>query len=71
MNTINTSGKERNAFVLSDDEILELARWAVLIEAHYGCPMDMEWAKDGDTGEPVYCAGKARERCNLSSRLVC
>ncbi|KPQ33711.1 MAG: phosphoenolpyruvate synthase [Phormidesmis priestleyi Ana] len=51
VNTINTSGKERNAFVLSDDEILELARWAVLIEAHYGCPMDMEWAKDGDTGE--------------------
>ncbi|MGB3786686.1 MAG: phosphoenolpyruvate synthase [Phormidesmis sp.] len=49
--TVNASGKERDAFVLSDDEILGLARWAVLIEEHYGCPMDMEWAKDGDTGE--------------------
>ena len=37
--------------VLSDEEILELARWAVVIERHYGRPMDMEWAKDADTGE--------------------
>ena len=37
--------------MLSDDEILTLARWAVAIEAHYGCPMDMEWARDGETGE--------------------
>ncbi len=49
--TVKTSGREREAFVLSDDEILQLAHWAMLIEAHYGCPMDMEWAKDGDTGE--------------------
>ena len=49
--TINTTGKERRALVLNDDEILQLARWAIRIEAHYGGPMDMEWAKDGDTGE--------------------
>ena len=49
--TVNASGKEREAFVLDDEEILQLARWAVLIEAHYGTPMDMEWAKDGETGE--------------------
>lgn len=48
---IDTTGKERNAFVLNDDEILQLAQWAVAIEEHYGCPMDMEWAKDGDTGD--------------------
>ncbi|NEP19106.1 MAG: phosphoenolpyruvate synthase [Leptolyngbya sp. SIO4C1] len=48
---IDTSGKERQAFVLNDDEILQLARWTCTIEAHYGCAMDMEWAKDGDTGE--------------------
>ena len=48
---VDASGKERDAFVLDDDEILKLARWAVLIEEHYGYPMDMEWAKDGDTGE--------------------
>ncbi len=34
-----------------DPEILQLARWACAIEAHYGMPMDMEWAKDGNTGE--------------------
>ena len=48
---VDTSGKERQAFVLSDEEILQLARWAVAIESHYDKPMDMEWAKDGDTGE--------------------
>ncbi|MGB4600737.1 MAG: phosphoenolpyruvate synthase [Trichlorobacter sp.] len=48
---------ERRIFCLSDDEILELARYAVDIEAHYSQragkdqPMDMEWAKDGITGE--------------------
>lgn len=49
--TINTSGKERQTFVLEDQEILQLGRWACVIEAHYQQPMDMEWAKDGDTGE--------------------
>ena len=48
---VNTSGKERQAFVLFNEEILQLARWAVTIESHYGKPMDMEWAKDGDTDE--------------------
>ncbi len=46
-----TSASERHSFVLSDTEILQLARWAVAIEKHYGKPMDMEWAKDGDSGE--------------------
>ena len=49
--TVSASSKEREAFVLDDEEILQLARWAVLIEAHYGTPMDIEWAKDGETGE--------------------
>jgi pyruvate,water dikinase len=48
---IDTPGKERNRFVLNNDEILQLGRWACAIETHYGKPMDMEWAKDGDTGE--------------------
>jgi len=48
---------ERACYALADDDILTLARWACLIEDHYsakrGCPtpMDMEWAKDGLTGE--------------------
>ncbi len=48
---VPTSRAERAAFVLNDDEVLALARSAVAIEAHYGCPMDMEWAKDGADGE--------------------
>ncbi|MDF1834320.1 MAG: phosphoenolpyruvate synthase [Alteraurantiacibacter sp. bin_em_oilr2.035] len=47
---VETSAQERAALVLSDAEVLQLARWAVLIETHYGCPMDMEWAKDGPDG---------------------
>ena len=48
---VPTSKAERAAFVLNDRDILTLARWACLIEDHYGRPMDMEWAKDGETGE--------------------
>ncbi len=48
---VDTTQRERQAFVLCDDEILQLGRWAVAIEKHYGRPMDMEWAKDGETGE--------------------
>ncbi len=48
---VDTSEKERSSFVLKDEEILQLARWACAIEAHYGQPMDMEWAKDGETGK--------------------
>jgi pyruvate,water dikinase len=43
--------EEQRKFALSDDEILILARWACVIEEHYGVPMDIEWAKDGITGE--------------------
>ena len=49
--TLETTQKERRSFVLGDDEILQLARWAATIEEHYGRAMDMEWAKDGETGE--------------------
>ena len=46
---VSTSRRERTAFVLSDEEILQLSEWAAIIEDHYGTPMDMEWAKDGET----------------------
>ena len=48
---VPTSKAECSRFVLGDDEILTLARWACVIEHHYGCPMDMEWAKDGESNE--------------------
>jgi pyruvate, water dikinase len=49
--------QERDRFVLTDDEVLTLSRWAIAVESHYSevrgepSPMDMEWAKDGITGE--------------------
>jgi pyruvate,water dikinase len=48
---VETSPAERRAFVLQDAEIIQLARWALAIEAHYGVPMDIEWAKDGESGQ--------------------
>lgn len=47
---VPTSKAEKEAFVLSDPEIVELARFARTIEEHYNCPMDMEWARDGVDG---------------------
>ncbi len=44
---IATSSKERQNFVLSDEDILQLAKWSMLVEEHYKKPMDMEWARDG------------------------
>jgi pyruvate, water dikinase len=47
---VETTRREREGLVLTDAEALQLARWAVAVERHYGCPMDLEWAKDGETG---------------------
>ena len=49
--TISTPKDERARFVLDDADILKLAKWAVAIESHYARPMDIEWAKDGESGE--------------------
>jgi pyruvate,water dikinase len=49
--TVEVPEAERNRFSLSNEEILELARYAVAIEKHYGRPMDIEWAKDGTDGK--------------------
>lgn len=48
---VATSEQERSALVLSDEEVLTLARWACVIEQHYDRPMDIEWAKDGVCGD--------------------
>src|SRR3989338_6979715 len=44
---IKTSTKERQNFVLSNEDILQLAKWSIIVEEHYKKPMDMEWARDG------------------------
>jgi pyruvate,water dikinase len=47
---VETSRAERHSYVLGDEDIVELGRWAAAVEKHYGRPMDLEWAKDGETG---------------------
>lgn len=44
---IDTPTNKKNQFVLNDDEITQIAKWAIIIENHYQLPMDIEWAKDG------------------------
>lgn len=57
LKNVPVSPNDRARFALSDDDILQLARWACIIEDHYTAkrghptPMDIEWAKDGRTGE--------------------
>lgn len=48
---VATSELEQRTFALTDEEVLSLAHQAILIEQHYGRPMDIEWAKDGTSGE--------------------
>mgnify|MGYP000619074939 CR=1 FL=1 len=43
--------KYQTEFSLTDKEILTLAKWAVILEKYYGCPQDIEWAKDGKTNQ--------------------
>lgn len=48
---VAVSADDRKKFCLSDREIIQLARWGVQIEKHFGKPMDIEWAKDGISGK--------------------
>lgn len=48
---VDVDKADRNQFALTTDELTRLAKQALIIEKHYGQPMDIEWAKDGDTGE--------------------
>ncbi|AIR86495.1 phosphoenolpyruvate synthase [Pantoea rwandensis] len=69
--------EQRDRFSLTDEEVQNLARQAVLIEQHYKRPMDIEWAKDGHTGklfivqarpETVRSNGQVMERYNLQGK---
>lgn len=45
--TVDVEAVDSNRYSLSNEDILELARYAMIIESHYGCPMDIEWGKNG------------------------
>jgi pyruvate,water dikinase len=49
--TVDTPPEQRNRYSLSDSDVVELARYALIIEAHYGCAMDIEWGRDGRDGK--------------------
>ncbi len=49
--TVDTAPEQRNRYSLSDAEVSELAQYALIIEQHYGRPMDIEWGKDGGDGK--------------------
>ena len=66
---VKTPKREREAFVLCDEEILTLATWAIAIENHYGKPMDMEWAKDGKTNQ-IYIVQARPETVHSRNNLA-
>ena len=49
--TVDVPTTERNRYSITDDDVIELAKYAVIIEKHYGRPMDIEWGKDGRDGK--------------------
>lgn len=49
--TVDVPAADRQRFSISDADVIELSKQALIIEEHYGCPMDIEWGKDGETGK--------------------
>ena len=76
--TVDVAAADRNRFCLDEADIVSLAKQALIIEEHYGAPMDIEWGKDGDTGK-IYIlqarpetvqsrAGRTIQRFTLKAR---
>ncbi|WP_456292872.1 phosphoenolpyruvate synthase [Pseudomonas sp. AK106] len=73
--TIEVDLADRARFCLSDEEVSNLARQAMIIEKHYQCPMDIEWAKDGDDGKLYIVQArpetvKSRSSSNVMERYL-
>ncbi|GAP67285.1 phosphoenolpyruvate synthase [Mizugakiibacter sediminis] len=64
-----TPAADRHRFCISDDDVHELARQSLIIEQHYGRPMDIEWAKDGRTGK-VYIVQARPETVKSRARAT-
>ncbi len=72
---IDVEAADRARFCLSDEEVSNLARQAMIIEKHYKCPMDIEWAKDGDDGKLYIVQArpetvKSRSSANVMERYL-
>lgn len=73
--TVDVDPAERRQFCISDEEVMALAKQAIIIEKHYGRPMDIEWAKDGDDGELYIVQArpetvKSRDDTNVMERYL-
>ncbi|WP_460153682.1 phosphoenolpyruvate synthase [Pseudomonas sp. S2_B07] len=73
--TIDVDKADRARFCLTDAEVSELAKQAMIIEKHYQCPMDIEWAKDGDDGKLYIVQArpetvKSRTQANVMERYL-
>ncbi len=71
--TVNVSDEESTVFCLTDEQLTDLARQAVIIEKHYACPMDIEWALDGESGKIFIVQARpetvqSRENANIIER---
>ena len=75
VNTVAVDEPDRQQFCINDAEVKELAKQALIIEKHYGRPMDIEWAKDGDDGK-IYIVQarpetvKSRQTVNMVERYL-
>ncbi|WP_421140334.1 phosphoenolpyruvate synthase [Pseudomonas sp. NFX15] len=73
--TVDVDKADRARFCLTDAEVSELAKQAMIIEKHYKCPMDIEWAKDGDDGKLYIVQArpetvKSRTQANVMERYL-
>jgi len=73
--TVDVDKADRARFCLTDAEVSELAKQAMIIEKHYQCPMDIEWAKDGDDGKLYIVQArpetvKSRSQANVMERYL-
>ena len=73
--TVDVDLADRSRFCLSEEEVVSLAKQAVIIEQHYGRPMDIEWAKDGDSGKLYIVQArpetvKSRSSANVMERYL-
>ncbi len=73
--TVEVPEDDRSQFCITDEEVMSLARQALIIEKHYGRPMDIEWARDGDDGKLYIVQArpetvKSRESANMMERYL-
>ena len=69
--TLNVNSDKQNKFSISDNDVMILAKHALTIEQHYKCPMDIEWAKDGLSGEIFILQARPETvNSNLNQRII-